>query len=109
MRRLLLILLSLVILLFIAGGIVFGLKTPEMPIKEVHKVIAPPKIQQQANAPEVPDIPKAPPIIIPYHNNQQGGTASTPAVQSNPQPVAPPTLPEPGKVPGNAVGSGTAH
>lgn len=104
MRRFLWILLGIIVLLLVAGGVVFGLKSPEMPIKEIHKVISVPKIQQPVQTPVVPAVPKAPPIIIPYNN--QGNNQSPPSVAqpSNAQTTLPPSLPQPGKVPGNASG-----
>lgn len=96
MRRLFVILFGLIVILLVAGVVFFGLQTPEMPIREVHKVISIPKAQQYTTLPSVPVVPGAPPIIVPY-NNANAHNASAPA------PMNTPTIPQPGKVPGNAL------
>lgn len=104
MRRLLIVFFGLIVILLVAGAVFFGLQIPEMPIKEVHKVITVPKIQQQVKLPSVPEVPSAPPVIIPYHNaNMVTKTQNTPT----PAPVATPVLPDPGKLPGNAASGGS--
>ncbi len=103
MRRLFFIFFGLILILFAAGAIVFGLKTPEMPIKEVHKVISIPKAQQQSRLPAVPTVPS---VSVPTSStlgmsslsnnasettNKSSFSATTPSV-ATPLPASPPII-----------------
>lgn len=103
MRRLSFIIFGLFILLLMIGAVVFGLKTPEMPVREVHKVISVKKIHPDVKVPSVPAVPEVPPVIIPYKGSQNA-SPNVPA-SASPADVLPPSLPQPGTVPGNAAGN----
>ncbi|CAI3936253.1 unnamed protein product [Commensalibacter papalotli (ex Botero et al. 2024)] len=81
MRRPIVILLGFIVLVFVVVIVLFGLKGPEMPIQEVHKVIPMSKFQQQTPTQAIPALPTT-------ANNVQ-------------QPI--PAMPQPGATPVNAT------
>lgn len=129
MRRLLLVVLSLIVVLLIGAIIVVGLKTPEMPLKEVHKVLPVEKFKPQVQTPklpvimpnaqslQVPPMAVAPttsgtqPVTVPGSstNAPNNPAVVTPTVPATPPvapaaPVSPPIVVSPsGQVPGNAA------
>ncbi|CAK7192770.1 hypothetical protein COMNV_00978 [Commensalibacter sp. Nvir] len=132
MRRIIFVVVSLIVILFIVVVFIFGIKSPEMPIQEVHKVI--PVSTPTSTTPTLPDVPS---INVPTnttpttqvnpitssgeHSAAKGMPTSTnrstdnssipiiipspnvPASQSVHTPISGLPLPPPGGVPGNAA------
>lgn len=95
MRRPIVIIVGFIVLVFAIIVILFGLKGPEMPIQEVHKVLSLSKFQQQATTPPIPAIPSA---SAPANTMQPAATPQQP-IPAIPQPSA-----APANVNGNNVG-----
>lgn len=90
MRRPIVIIIGFIVLVFAIVVMLFGLKGPEMPIQEVHKVLSLSKFQQQATMPPIPAIPSA----------SAPGNTMQPAVNAQ-QPI--PVMPQPSAVPVNTT------
>lgn len=90
MRRPIVIIIGFIVLVFAIVVMLFGLKGPEMPIQEVHKVLSLSKFQQQATTPPIPTIPSA----------SAPGNTMQPAVNAQ-QPI--PAMPQPSAAPANTT------